>query len=129
VHNSNGGTASISYSCVQGVFTAEPGEDPPNPADFPGCTEANPLYADSNGPDNIVGTRDDDLRLLAGSPCIDAADNSKVPADTADADHDGNTAERLPVDVVGAVRFGDDPGAPDVGAGTAPIVDMGAYER
>jgi hypothetical protein len=32
-------------------------------------------------------------------------------------------------DAAGLPRFFDDPGAPNVGAGTPPLVDMGAYER
>jgi len=34
---------------------------------------------------------DDNLRLSSGSPCIDAGDNTAVPADTADLDDDGLT--------------------------------------
>src|SRR4030095_9529591 len=44
----------------------------------------------------------------------------------------GNTAAvpvGTPTDVAGLPRFFDDPGAPDTGAGTPPIVDMGAHER
>jgi RHS repeat-associated protein/fibro-slime domain-containing protein len=49
------------------------------------------------------------------SPCIDAGDNDAVPVDvTADLDS--------------LLRFFDDPGTDDTGNGTAPIVDMGAYE-
>lgn len=36
-----------------------------------------PQFVDADGPDNIPGTDDDDLRLLPYSPCIDAGD----PAD------------------------------------------------
>lgn len=64
---------------------------------------ANPLLRDSDG------------RLSAGSPCIDAGDNSSVPA--------GNL-----IDLDGMGRFVDDPLTADTGAGTPPIVDMGAYE-
>ena len=53
--------------------------------------------------------------LGAGSPSIDAADNSQVP--------DGVTT-----DLAGQPRFVDDPATDDTGAGSAPIVDMGAYE-
>ena len=84
---------------------------------------------DPLGPDGQVGTLDDDLRLAAGSPCVDAGDNARVPADWLDLDGDGDTSEPLPLDLDGAARFQDDPGAPDVGAGTPPLVDMGALER
>jgi hypothetical protein len=71
---------------------------------------------------------DADLRLSAGSPCIDAGDNTAVPADAADLDDDGNTAERTPLDVGHHARFFDDLATIDGGVGTPPIVDMGAYE-
>jgi hypothetical protein len=32
-------------------------------------------------------------------------------------------------DLAGQPRFVDDPAAPNIGAGTPPLVDMGAYER
>jgi len=56
-----------------------------------------------------------DFRLLADSPCIDAADNGAVP-------------EGVTSDLGGNPRFVDDPNVPDTGRGTPPIVDMGAYE-
>ncbi|MHC4968584.1 MAG: choice-of-anchor Q domain-containing protein, partial [Planctomycetota bacterium] len=56
-----------------------------------------------------------DYRLLPGSPCIDAGDNSAVPKGT-DTDLGGNP------------RFVDDPETVDTGFGDPPIVDMGAYE-
>lgn len=55
------------------------------------------------------------FRLRLGSPCVDAGDNGAVLAGAL-ADFDG-----LP-------RFLDHPAAGDVGLGTAPIVDMGAFE-
>lgn len=87
------------------------------PGGYPGTGNLNqdPLFVDANGADGIPGTADDDLRLLPGSPVIDAGNNSAVPAGIL-ADMDGNP------------RFVDDPSTPDTGAGTPPIVDMGAYE-
>jgi hypothetical protein len=85
----------------------------------------------SPGPDGVWDTADDDygdLRLLPGSPCIDAGRNADVPADTADLDGDGDTTEPLPFDLAGKVRFAENPATPDTGGGTPPIVDMGAYE-
>jgi hypothetical protein len=76
------------------------------------------------------GANDDfgDLRLQAGSPCIDAGNNFAVPADTADLDDDDDRIEQIPFDLDGRPRFIDDPSKADSGNGTAPIVDMGAYE-
>ncbi len=68
------GSAVVTYSDVQGGC---PGE---------GNIDANPLFVDPNGPDCILGTEDDNLRLLASSPCIDAGDNSVVDANVPDLD-------------------------------------------
>ena len=38
------------------------------------------------------------------SACIDVADSSRLPADTADVDGDENTSEDIPLDLVGAPR-------------------------
>jgi uncharacterized repeat protein (TIGR02543 family) len=40
-----------------------------------------PLFMDAAGPDKLPGTSDDDLRLQAGSRCIDAGDNVALPAE------------------------------------------------
>ncbi len=71
-----------------------------------GNIDADPLFVD---PDN------GDYRLQAGSPCIDAGDNTAVPED-------------LTTDLDGNPRFLEIPETPDTGNGTLPIVDMGAYE-
>lgn len=69
-----------------------------------------------------------DVRLLPGSPCIDAGDNLAVPADTSDIDDDGDTTERIPWDHDRRARFFDDLWTDDTGNGSAPVVDLGAYE-
>lgn len=66
--------------------------------------------------------------LSASSPCLDAGSNDEVPADNWDLDGDGDTAEKLPMEIAFKERFIDDPAA-DVGSGMAPLVDMGAFER
>ena len=76
-----------------------------------GNIDADPLFVD---PDN------DDYHLSAGSPCIDAGDNTAVPKDIV-TDLDGNS------------RFIDDLQTPDCQqaprqCGDPPVVDMGAYE-
>ncbi len=98
-----------------------------------GNIDADPLFVrdPDPGPDgNWDGVDDDygDLRLACGSPCLDAGDNGAVPADTLDLDGDGNTTEPIPFDLAGNTRFADDPATVDTGAGSPPIVDMGAYE-
>ncbi|MBW8038920.1 MAG: hypothetical protein FVQ85_02850 [Planctomycetes bacterium] len=69
------GKAAVSYSDIEGGRGGE------------GNIDANPLFMDADGADNIGGTEDDNLRLLAGSGCLDAGDNSSVPEElTTDMD-------------------------------------------
>ncbi|MCA9249560.1 MAG: right-handed parallel beta-helix repeat-containing protein [Phycisphaerales bacterium] len=81
----------------------------------PGTIDADPLFVDADGFDDIAGTEDDDLRISPGSSAIDAGDNSAVPAE-------------ITLDVNGTPRFTDDPNTLDTGVGSAPIVDIGAHE-
>ena len=69
---------------------------------------ADPQFVDADGPNNVFGDDDDDVRLLPGSPCIDAGDNLSVPpsaaydfeGDTrfADADGDGSVTVDIGAD-------------------------------
>ena len=97
-----------------------------------GNIESDPLFRDVDGPDDVLGTGDDDVRLRRSSPSIDAGDNTAVAADTTDLDGDGDTAERVPVDLGGEPRFADDPLTVDTGVPDPPdyveTVDIGAYE-
>jgi parallel beta-helix repeat protein len=68
-----------------------------------------PLFKDADGPDNIFGTEDDNLRLSVGSPCIDVGDNTAVPVEV-ETDLDGH------------------PRIIDGDCNDTVIVDMGAYE-
>jgi hypothetical protein len=97
-------SGNIRYSCIQGI-TPQPGS---------GNISLDPNLAPIAGPDGIVGTPDDDARLLFDSPCIDAASNPLYTG--------SNT------DLLGLVRFLDDPATPDTGAGPSPVIDMGAVE-
>jgi predicted outer membrane repeat protein len=113
------GLVDINYNCIEGWSGAFGGV---------GNHGNDPLFADADGPDDIAGTEDDDVSLMSGSPAIDAGSNDLVPADIADVDADGDTSEQTPLDLLGTLRFLDDPTVPDTGAGFYPIVDMGAIE-
>lgn len=69
-----------------------------------GIIDADPLFVDADGFDNIPGTLDDDLRLRQESPCIDAGSAAVLPADAFDLDDDGDTDEPLPLDLIGHNR-------------------------
>ncbi|MCP4248275.1 MAG: hypothetical protein GY778_14610 [bacterium] len=105
INDSFDATTAATYSCIQGIVW--PGA---------GNIDTDPRF-------------DFALRPIAGSPCIDAGDNTAVPADTHDLDDDGDTTEPIPLDLFGLRRFHDDPLTDDTGVGTPPIVDMGACEH
>jgi hypothetical protein len=118
------GDVRLDYSCVEGWMGTYEGY---------GCIDADPLFVrtPSSGDDGVWGTHDDDygdLHLQPNSPCVDAGANNALPADTIDLDEDGDTVERIPLDLGGNPRFADDPGTDDTGCGAPVIVDMGAYE-
>lgn len=46
---------------------------------YPHPRQQDPLFVDAAGPDGRFGTADDDLKLLPGSPCIDAGTNETGP--------------------------------------------------
>ena len=124
VHSANPPT--ISYCDITEGF-------PVGAIDGGGNIGADPLFVDADGPDDDPDTwQDNDFRLLAGSPCIDAADNTAVPRDIADLDGDGDTDERTPLDLDGNPRFVQNPYTEDTGVPDPPhyryIVDMGPYE-
>jgi hypothetical protein len=100
--NNGDGSFDVTYSLVQGTYTGT------------GNISGDPLFVDADGLDDTPGTADDNLRLQATSPAIDAGNNNAVPAGVS-GDMDGNS------------RFFNHP-QPDTGNGTPPIVDMGAYE-
>ena len=100
------GPATVTYSCVEGDY---PGE---------GNIDLDPrLWSDRDW-----GHLDDNARLMRDSPCIDQGnpDDSLVPADEFDIDHDDDTDEKLDLDLNPRIVDRDDV----LGA----IVDMGAYE-
>jgi hypothetical protein len=103
--NEAAGTVEIYYSLVEGGWDGV-GEH---------IIDADPRFVDVPGADGIVGTPDDDVRLLPGSPCIDGADNTALPPEVV-------------TDLDGHPRYVDDPTTEDTGIGEPPIADMGAYE-
>lgn len=102
IYAGGGSTITITFSLIQGAGGSGVGN-----------IDSNPLFADADGPDDVYGTLDDDLRLSPVSPAVDAGDN---------------TAISTTVDLGGEPRFIDVVGKTDTGNGTPPIVDMGAYE-
>ncbi len=106
IHVDESSGPAVDYSCVEGLVGDLGGA---------GNIDLDPAFADPIGPDGVPGTEDDDLRLAAGSPCIDAGDNDAVPGE-------------VTTDAAGFPRRVDDPGTVDTGNGVAPIIDMGAHE-
>ncbi|NNF43628.1 MAG: hypothetical protein HKN62_11410 [Phycisphaerales bacterium] len=100
----HGGVLAISHSSVEG-WTGDLGGA--------GNVGTPPQFRDQLGPDGTPGTADDDLRLAAGSPLIDAGRNDAV---TTSLDRDARP------------RLVDDAATVDTGTGRPPLVDMGAYE-
>lgn len=119
----NGDMPTLSHNCV---FD--------NDGNYSGVTDPTGTNGNISADPRFRDAANGDYRLRAGSPCIDAGDNAAVSADAFDLDGDGDTAEPLPLDLGGRARFVDDPFAADCPwtpgtCGTAPVVDMGAYER
>lgn len=98
-------TLAITYSNVEGGWPGTGNIDLPA------------MFVDANGLDGLVGTEDDDLRLLSDSPCFDAGDSGALPADTNDLDGDGDMGEPIPLDLDGYPRI------------RYSNLDMGAYEN
>ena len=88
------GNPTISYSDIEGGWIGV------------GNIDADPAF---------LGAYRGDLRLMSGSPCIDAGDNVAVPFG-------------ITTDLDGNIRRVDDPCASNTGHGPGPVVDMGAFE-
>ena len=91
-----GGTPLVRYSIIQGWTGLLGGV---------GNTGDDPLFVDPAGPDEIVGTGDENFRLLPGSPAISGGDPDLVlPPEATDLDgHARLLCERLDM---GAYEFG-----------------------
>ncbi|MDB9393081.1 cadherin domain-containing protein [Microcystis aeruginosa] len=94
VNNGSGGAVTVTNSIIQG-------------GGFTGATNVDPLF---------VNAKADDLRLKAGSPALNAGDSNLLPLDSRDLDGDGNTTEKIPLDLASNTRVVD------------ANVDLGAYE-
>ena len=93
-----------------------------------GNIDDDPLFVDPNGPDSIIGTEDDNLRLQADSACIDAGDNSVVEPNSTDLD--GNPRIVNSTVDMGAYEFQeprtfyvDDDASDDPGPGNSDVSD------
>jgi flagellar hook capping protein FlgD len=95
----------ITYSDVQQGFAGT------------GNINVNPGFIDANGPDNVSGNADDDVRPGRFSPATDAGNNSAPGLSGVTTDQGGSP------------RKFNDANVTDTGSGSAPIVDMGAFER
>jgi len=97
IYNGSGSSTTVTYSDVKNGYSGT------------GNIDADPLFVDADGLDNIPGTTDDNLHLMYNSPCIDAGDpNYYDLANTTDLDGYRRTID------------GD--------CDDTEIVDMGAYE-
>jgi hypothetical protein len=104
------GSGSVTYSNVQGGWAGQ------------GNIDTDPCFVSWGNWDTNGLWAEGDYHLQCLSPCIDAGDNSVVPADKTDLDGDGNTTEPLPWDLDCNPRIVD--GNQDGNS----VVDMGAYE-
>jgi predicted outer membrane repeat protein len=95
----------LSYCCVQGWTGSLGGQN---------SFGRDPLFLDTDGADNVAGTSDDDLRLQAGSPCIDKGDNAAVPPEVV-ADQQGDPRIISNAVDMGAYEFGAMPAPSETG--------------
>jgi len=114
-----GTTLTMNYSRLQSLDGTIPGA---------GNIATLPTFANAAGGDGLLGTLDDDWSLTKGSAGVDAGSNSLLVTDYFDTNANGLTGDTLPFDLVGNTRRIDVGTKPDTGNGSAPIVDMGAYE-
>jgi len=98
-------TCVVTHSNVQGGWSGD------------GNIDADPCFADADGPDNIIATEDDDLRLTPGSPCIDIGNN------------DVDTDPWLPgIQPLPETALDGRPRIIDGDCNDTDVIDMGAYE-
>lgn len=118
INGATGGTTKIDYCDIQGGLLGLGGTSFGSALVYSFTTNimADPKFIDPAGGDLVLGTLDDNFRLGTSSPCVDAGNGALLVTGTR---HDlGNAGRRA-----------DDPAVLDTGAGPAPVIDMGAYER
>lgn len=86
----------LNFSTVQNLFSGLPGE---------GTNNTDPSFVDPDGPNNVIGTFDDDLRLSPGSLLVNTGMSSLLPADRYDLDGDGDVGEPVPLDFYSGQRL------------------------
>ena len=79
-----------------------------------GNIDADPLFFDADGPDDMPGTEDDNLRLSVNSPCIDRGDPDYV-AEPDETDLDGNPRVLNGRIDIGAYEYSNGPPTADAG--------------
>lgn len=93
---------------------------PAQSIDLGGNLTADPMFIDVDGPDDVLGSDDDNLRVVTGSPTIDSGNNAWILSDEFDLDEDSDSTEQIPGDFDLNQRVYSESGI--------ATVDMGAYE-
>jgi len=104
-NDSSSSTPDVQYSLIQGGYITGTH-----------ILDADPLFVDAGGADDIAGTADDNLRLQAASPAIDAGSNAFIPSDLTDENNNNDVDETAPFDLDRHPRL------------DGSLVDLGAYE-
>ncbi|QOJ15511.1 MAG: hypothetical protein HRU75_13045 [Planctomycetia bacterium] len=113
----NGGTQGTNYTMLNGWTGALGGA-----GNFGGI----PTFINGPGTDGIIGTPDDDLRLVAYSSGIDRGSTAAAPNDELDLDGNGvTTQQKIPFDALGKPRFFDIVAQTNFNGST---IDIGAHE-
>jgi len=117
VEGNGGGVYADNTSVANSIFWNNSGDQIYGTATVTWCDVQDGFAGEGNidADPRFIDPANGDYRLGDGSPCIDAGNNALVPPES-EFDLDGNP------------RFVNDLGMPDMGEGTASIVDMGCYE-
>jgi parallel beta-helix repeat protein/predicted outer membrane repeat protein len=133
----SGGSVTVRYTDAEGGFDARRQFGgtltwgvPEHPNIGEDLTLDDPKFVD---PDGLDDDPDNDYRVQVGGLAAgnDRGNNEDVVTDIADLDHDEDYDEKVPFDLKGTPRRGDDPDSTATGfpADGFPWVDFGAYEQ